>query len=94
MFESTKIRQERNIQAAAEKELKNENENIWERSNRNTKREGSARQNETIPLLSWGPPFSCHSKLCAYQQCEECGIKKFFSEPNLCKIERNVDMKF
>ena len=73
--------------------MKNENKNIWEKSNRNTKREGSARQNETIPLLSWGPPFSCHSKLCAYQQCEECGVKKFFLEPNLCKIERNVDIE-
>lgn len=43
--------------------------------------------------MNWGPLFSCQSKECAYQKCEECGIKKFFADANLCRIERNTDIE-
>ena len=57
------------------------------------KRGGATKQAKGIPLLSWGPLFSCQSKKCAYQRCEECGVKNFFSELNLCRIERNTDIE-
>ena len=63
------------------------------KENRNLKREGATRQVKGIPLLNWGPLFSCHSKKCAYQKCEECGIKKFFNNTNMCDVERNVDIE-
>ena len=56
--------------------------------NRNIKREGTARQPRSIPLLTWGPLFTCYSKKCAYQQCNNCGIEKFFFFNN-CGIHRN-----
>ena len=61
--------------------------------NRNIKREGTARQPRSIPLLTWGPLFTCYSKKCAYQQCNNCGIDKFFSDSNMCDIERNKDVE-
>jgi hypothetical protein len=62
------------------------------RENRNIEREGVARQPKSIPLLNWGPLFSCYSKKCAYQQCDNCGVTKFFNQANLCNIERNKDV--
>ena len=63
------------------------------KENRNIKREGIARQPKSIPLLSWGPLFTCYSKECAYHQCTECGIDNFFSDSNMCDIERNKDVE-
>lgn len=39
------------------------------------------------------PLFSCHSKKCAYQKCDQCGIQRFFEKPNLCNTERNADIE-
>ena len=63
------------------------------KDNRNTKREGSARQEETIKLLSWGPLFSCHKKMCAYQNCTECGLASFFGSDNMCDAERDTNIE-
>ena len=63
------------------------------KKNRNMKREGSARQPKSIPLLTWGPLFACYYKDCAYQQCNECGIDRFFNEANMCNIERSKDVE-
>ena len=78
----------KNIEAEKEKEnYKTQSENV----NRNVKREGAARQTDKIHLVNWGPLFTCHSKECAYQQCNNCGVRKFFSDANLCSAERNID---
>lgn len=90
--ESIEIQQEMNIKVSAEKE-QNMIQIGGQRENRNIKREGAARQPKSILLLTWGPLFSCYSKECAYQQCNNCGINKFFNEANLCDIERNKDVE-
>lgn len=89
--ESIENQQNMNIKASAEKDEKMEKYEI-KKENRNVKREGAARQLKGIPLLNWGPLFSCHSKNCAYQKCDQCGIKRFFDQQNLCNIERNIDI--
>ena len=83
--------EKKNIEAELEKKKtqKVSSENV----NRNIKREGAARQTGKIQLVNWGPMFTCHSKECAYQQCSECGVKKFFSDDNLCGAERNSDVQ-
>ena len=58
--------------------------------NRNSHREGPTRQKKHIALVSWGGLFTCHEKKCAYQECENCGIRKFFNESNMCNSERNI----
>lgn len=83
---SMEHQEEMNIRAKAVKIKSGE-----EKLNRNIKREGAARQTKSIPLLNWGPVFSCHLKECAYQKCAQCGIKNFFKTENLCNAERNVD---
>ena len=57
------------------------------------KREGTARKPKSIPLLIWGPLLTCYSKKCAYQQYNNCDIIKFFSDLNMCDIERNKDVE-
>jgi hypothetical protein len=91
LSDSIEEQQNANIKVSAERDEYKKSMN--KKENRNIKREGAARQAKAIPLLNWGPLFSCHSKNCAYQRCEECGIKKFFSNANLCNIERNVDIE-
>ena len=83
--------EKKNIDAELEKKKtqKLSSENV----NRNIKREGAARQTDKIQLVNWGPMFTCHSKECAYQQCSECGVKKFFSDDSLCAAERNSDVQ-
>ena len=89
---SIQKQEEMNILISHTKQEKESNEkNVKE--NRNIKRERIARQPKSIPLLSWGPLFTCYSKQCAYQQCTECGIDKFFSDSNMCDIERNKDVE-
>lgn len=90
--ESIENQQNMNIKASAEKDEKF-NECTIKKENRNAKRESAARQSKSIPLLNWGPLFCCYSKKCAYQNCNECGIKKFFHGSNLCNIERNADIE-
>ena len=87
---SIKEQEALNIKASADKKELGTQRGIIEKD-RNIKRECAARQPKSIPLLNWGPLFSCYSKECAYQQCSECGIRKFFDQSNLCNIERNKD---
>jgi hypothetical protein len=82
-----------NITASNEKIKQKLNESGSSNDNRNKKREGSVRQKESIKLLSWGPLFSCHKKICAYEKCEECGLGAFFSSENLCDAERDEDIE-
>ena len=83
-----KKQEEENVSASNEKEKrkieKGENNN-----SRNTRREGPARQKKSIALVSWGGLFTCNQKKCAYQQCQNYGVLKFFSGANLCNAERN-----
>ena len=90
--DSIEKQQKTNIQVLAHRDECKGN-GIIKQKNRNLKREGAARQAKGIPLLNWGPLFSCQSKKCAYQKCEECGIKKFFNSTNMCDVERNVDIE-
>ena len=85
-----KKQEEENIRASNEKEkIKIEKgENI---ESRNTHRQGPARQKKSIALVSWGGLFTCNEKKCAYQQCQNCGVLKFFSSANLCNAERNAN---
>ena len=92
LSDSIEKQQNANIQVLADRD-ENKGKGISKKENRNMKREGAARQAKGIPLLNWGPLFSCQSKKCAYQKCEECGIKKFFNNTNMCDVERNVDIE-
>ena len=76
--ESIENQQIANINASADKDQKKSQYSVTT-SNRNRKREGAARQPKSIPLLNWGPLFQCHSKRCAYQNCDLCGIKNFLA---------------
>ena len=79
--DSIKKQEEMNVEASRLKqEVASNTEKL--KKNRNMKREGSARQPKSIPLLTWGPLFACYYKDCAYQQCNECGIDRFFNETN------------
>ena len=53
-------------------------------NNRNTHREGPARQSKSIALMSWGGLSSCNEM--------NCGVKRFFSQDNLCNAERNSNI--
>ena len=90
--ESIENQQNMNIKASAAKDKEKEMYST-KIENRNIKREGAARQSKSIPLINWGPLFRCYQKECAYQKCTKCGISKFFSESNLCDIERNLDIE-
>ena len=90
--ESIENQQNINIKLSAEKDIEVEMYST-KIENRNIKREGAARQTKSIPLLNWGPLFKCYSKECAYQKCANCGVNNFFSESNLCNIERNLDIE-
>ena len=92
LSDSIERQQNANIKISADRD-ENKVRSMLKKENRNLKLEGAARQAKGIPLLNWGPLFSCQSKNCAYQKCEECGIKKFFSNTNLCNIEKNVDIE-
>jgi hypothetical protein len=85
---SIKEQENNNIIASIEKEKKKELMGV-KMENRNTKREGPAKQKRSIQLVSWGGIFSCHRKECSYQECPDCGINKFFNQSNLCNAERN-----
>ena len=85
---SIKEQEIENVTASNEKiKLKAEMGEIIE--NRNTHREGPARQNKSIALVSWGGLFTCHKKECAYQSCSSCGVAAFFAEANMCNTEKN-----
>ena len=51
-----------NMTASNEKIKQKNMESANSKDNRNTKREGSVRQKESIKLLSWGPLFNCQKK--------------------------------
>ena len=90
--DSIKKQEEMNVEASRLKQEVASNTGKLNK-NRNIKREGSASQPKSIPLLTWGPLFACYYKDCAYQQCNECGIDRFFNEANMCNIERSKDVE-
>jgi hypothetical protein len=77
-----------NIKASDEKEKIKADKGEFN-ANRNTHREGPARQKKSIALVSWGGLFTCHERKCAHQTCPRCGIEAFFATANMCDAERN-----